>query len=166
MSTNCMKVMNLKWLSGVPAFQELELKLLLEVRKGLINVLIPSLHEPRSPYEGGLELVKVPLQNIANFELCLDYLFGCHRVICWFCELLYAGRVNFFELGSHMQACDPYELKLWSFDMMLAVLQVIVCILQSQMVSLPLEAVVGWNLAQPVKQGQSHVWSQLSLPLK
>ena len=63
------------------AFQELQLKLLLEVRKGLVHVLIPPLHEPRSPDEGGLELVEVPFKHIANFEFCLNYLLGCHGVI-------------------------------------------------------------------------------------
>ena len=63
------------------AFQELQLELLLEVRQGLVHVLIPPLHEPRSPDEGGLELVEVPLQHIANFEFCLDYLLGCYGVI-------------------------------------------------------------------------------------
>jgi hypothetical protein len=62
-------------------FQEFQLELLFQVAERLVDILVPSGHEPRGPHVGCLELVKVPPQKFTNFVfLCNDLVYG-HRVI-------------------------------------------------------------------------------------
>ena len=58
------------WIS----FEELQLELVLQIRKGLIHVLVPPFHEPLSPFKMRLELVEVPTQKLADFVFLADYL--------------------------------------------------------------------------------------------
>lgn len=52
--------------------EELQLELVLEIRKRLIDILVPPFHEPLRPFEMRLELVEVPPQELADFVFLPD----------------------------------------------------------------------------------------------
>jgi hypothetical protein len=52
--------------------EELQLELVLEIRKRLIDILVPPFHEPLRPFEMRLELVEVPPEELADFVFLPD----------------------------------------------------------------------------------------------
>ena len=55
-------------------FEELKLELLLQVAERLVDVFVPSVHEPGSPDIGCLELVEVPPEHFTNLVFLCYYL--------------------------------------------------------------------------------------------
>lgn len=60
------------------ALKEFQLELLLQVAERLINILIPTVHEPGGPHVWSLKLVKVPVKHFTNFVLLCYYLVYGH----------------------------------------------------------------------------------------
>ena len=60
------------------ALKEFQLELLLQVAERLINILIPTVHEPSGPHVWSLKLVKVPVKHFTNFVLLGYYLVYGH----------------------------------------------------------------------------------------
>ena len=131
--------------------KELQLELLLQVAERLINVLVPPIHEPRCPNVRSLELVEIPTKHLTNFVLLCYYLVDGHWIISRLRETFDVWWVDLFELGSHVQACHTYKLKVTSWNVLSTIVDVVVNVLYWKVEGLPLKAVVWCNLADPVE---------------
>lgn len=124
------------------SLKELQLKLVLQIRKRLIDILVPPFHEPLCPFKMRLELVEIPAQKFTSFVFLTNYLVNSDRVVCALRKRLNVRWIYLLVLGSHMKASDSDELEILCLDMLVASLKISVDVLQSQMKGLPLQAVI------------------------
>ena len=111
------------------ALEEFQLELLLQVAERLVDVFVPSLHEPGRPDVRRLELVEIPVQQIANLELLLNYLLCRNGVVCGLSKCTDVRRINLLELSCHVEACNTNQLKVLRLYVFYASLQVVVYVL-------------------------------------
>ena len=102
--------------AGFAAFlEELEAELVLEVGERVVDVIVPSLHEPLGPHVVGLKALKVPVKHFTDPHLCFVYLLRRDRVISAVAKAIDMRRVDLLQFGRDMQASDAYHLKFRHF---------------------------------------------------